>query len=201
LPISNKLGELGTMLALAATAYHALRPTPDAALPDLIVGHGVLGRLLARLTIALGGAAPTVWETQAGRRDGALGYRVVDPAEDTHSDYTTILDASGDSSILDVLMPKLRRGGEIILAGFYSAPLKFDFPPAFMREARIRVAAEWKPEDFTAVRSLAESGSLSLEGLITHRLPATEADAGYRTAFENPDCLKMILDWKGVHTC
>jgi 3-hydroxyethyl bacteriochlorophyllide a dehydrogenase len=98
-------------------------------------------------------------------------------------------------------MPKLRRGGEIILAGFYSAPLKFDFPPAFMREARIRVAAEWKPEDFTAVRSLAESGSLSLEGLITHRLPATEADAGYRTAFENPDCLKMILDWKGVHTC
>lgn len=199
LPISAKLGELGTMLALAATAHHALLPRHGAQLPELIVGHGVLGRLLARLTIALGGAAPTVWETQAGRRDGALGYRVVDPAQDSHSDYATILDASGDSSILDVLMPRLRKGGEIILAGFYSAPLKFEFPPAFMREARIRVAAEWQPADFEAVRALAESDQLSLEGLITHRLPATRAQSGYRTAFENPDCLKMILDWKGVH--
>jgi len=201
MPIKPEFGELGTMLALAATAYHALRPQPDAALPDLIVGHGVLGRLLARLTIALGGPAPTVWETQAGRRDGAKGYRVLDPQQDTTFDYLTVLDASGDASILDKLMPRLRRGGEIILAGFYSKPLSFEFPPAFMREARIRVAAEWQPDDFSAVRSLAEDKRLSLDNLISHRLPATEADAGYRTAFEDPDCLKMILDWRGVHSC
>ena len=49
------LGEEGVLLALAATAYHALRLIGDAK-PDCIVGHGVLGRLLARLTVALGGA-------------------------------------------------------------------------------------------------------------------------------------------------
>ena len=44
------------------------------------------------------------------------------------------------------LIARLAPGGEIVLAGFYSAPLSFVFPPAFMREARIRVAAEWRHE-------------------------------------------------------
>jgi 3-hydroxyethyl bacteriochlorophyllide a dehydrogenase len=47
-----------------------------------------------------------------------------------------------------------------------------------------------------AVRALAESGLLSLDGLITHRADATSADAAYRTAFGDPACLKMILDWR-----
>ncbi|WP_404326071.1 hypothetical protein [Aerophototrophica crusticola] len=47
------------------------------------------------------------------------------------------------------------------------------------------------------MRDLVESGRLSLDGLITHRLPAREADAAYRTAFGDPACLKMILDWRG----
>jgi 3-hydroxyethyl bacteriochlorophyllide a dehydrogenase len=45
---------------------------------------------------------------------------------------------------------------------------------------------------------MAESGRLSLDGLITHRHPAAEADAAYRTAFGDPACLKMILDWRNV---
>jgi len=150
--------------------------------------------------ISLGGKPPVVWECNAERRAGAEGYAVVDPATD-EAQYPVVLDASGDSGILDVLIPKLQRGGEIILAGFYSEPLSFAFPPAFMREARMRVAAEWQPHDFIAVRELAESGALSLDGLITHRLPASQAEQGYRTAFDDPDCLKMILDWRGVTEC
>ena len=74
--------------------------------------------------------------------------------------------------------------------------LAFAFPPAFLREARIRVSAEWRPGDLAAVRALIEAGSLSLDGLITHRVPATEAGEAYRTAFADPACLKMILDWR-----
>jgi 3-hydroxyethyl bacteriochlorophyllide a dehydrogenase len=200
LPISDALGEQGILLALAATAHHALRPCPEAPLPELIVGHGVLGRLLARLTVALGGRAPVVWETDPGRRNGGAGYEVIDPDADQNT-YETVLDASGATGILDQLMPRLQRGGEVILAGFYSEPVSFRFPPAFQREARLRVAAEWQPADIEAVRDLAESGTLSLDGLITHRVPAEQAEAGYRTAFEEPACLKMILDWGGEHEC
>ena len=70
----------------------------------------------------------------------------------------------------------MARGGEIVLAGFYDR-LSFAFPPAFMREARLRIAAEFRPEDLETVRRLVECGNLSLDGLITHRM---DADAGAR---------------------
>ncbi|WP_367275586.1 chlorophyll synthesis pathway protein BchC [uncultured Nevskia sp.] len=194
MPVDERLGEQATLLALAATAYHALAGA-DASLPDLIIGHGVLGRLLARLTLALGGTAPTVWESNPDRASGAIAYPVVDPTADTRRDYRTIVDVSGDSSLLDTLVTRLAPGGEIVLAGFYSERLSFAFPPAFMREARLRIAAQWQPQDLLAVKHLAESGALSLDGLITHRQPVAAADAAYRTAFGDPACLKMILDW------
>ncbi|MEL6233564.1 MAG: chlorophyll synthesis pathway protein BchC [Pseudomonadota bacterium] len=190
-------GRDGTLLALAATAHHALAH-PGGAFPDLIVGHGVLGRLLARLTLALGGPAPVVWEIDPARHDGASGYSVVSPEADSRADYACICDASGAAGMLDRLMLRLARGGEVVLAGFYAEPLSFAFPPAFMREARIRVAAEWARDDLLAVRDLVERGVLALDGLVTHSRPASEAADAYRTAFADRGCLKMILDWKGV---
>ena len=192
--IDARLGREGALLALAATARHALA---NAALPDLIVGHGVLGRLLARLTVALGGPAPTVWETDATRHAGAEGYEVLPPDADLRRDYRAIYDASGAPGLLDGLIGRIARGGEVVLAGFYTQPISFAFPPAFMKEARLRIAAEWTPEDMVATRALVESGALSLGGLITHMRPAADATDAYRTAFTDTGCLKMILDWKG----
>ena len=196
IPLPETVAEEGVLLALAATAQHALAGGTE--LPDLIIGHGVLGRLLARLVIAAGGDAPTVWETREARREGASGYRAIDPADDDRRDYRVICDASGAAGILDTLIPRLARGGEIILAGFYNDPVTFTFPPAFMREARFRVAAEWKPEDLVATQAFVASGALSLDGLITNQRDAVDAPDAYVTAFGDADCLKMILDWRGV---
>lgn len=227
-PVDERLGEQAVLLALAATAYHAIagsRPAaqsqPDVTAgadrvvgsdliigpalsvgpelivgPDLIIGHGVLGRLLARLAVQAGGEPPLVWERNPQRAQGAQGYRVLDPADDPRRDYRAIYDVSGDAALLDELIGRLAPGGEIVLAGFYSEPLSFAFPPAFMREARIRVAAQWREPDLVAVNALAESGRLKFDGLITHREQALAAPAAYRTAFSDPACLKMILDWR-----
>lgn len=192
--VDSALGPEGALLALAATARHALAGL-DRAVPDLIVGHGTLGRLLARLTIASGAPAPTVWETNPARRDGAQGYEVIDPAADTRRDYRAIYDASGNGALLNDLVGRIARGGEIVLAGFYTDPLSFAFPPAFMKEARFRIAAEWTREDLEVTRALIDSGTLSLSGLITHTRPAAAAPDAYETAFSDPACLKMILDW------
>ena len=97
-------------------------------------------------------------------------------------------------------MPVLQKQGEIVLAGFYAQPISFAFPPAFMKEARFRVAAEWQPHDFDAVCNLANEDPALLDGLVTHCMPANQADEGYRTAFSDPLCLKMILDWTGAPT-
>ena len=198
-PVSDTLGDKSVLLALAATAYHSVsgagKRNPIVP-PDLIVGHGVLGRLLARMTVVAGFPAPTVWETNPHRAVGAEGYAVVHPDQDPRRDYHAVFDVSGDSQILDRLVARLARGGEIVLAGFYSDPLQFAFAPAFMREAQIRCAAEWQRPDLLAVKELAETGRLSLDGLITHHEQPEHADAAYRTAFGDADCLKMILDWR-----
>jgi threonine dehydrogenase-like Zn-dependent dehydrogenase len=263
--VDPSLGERAALLALAATAHHALH-LPHVDLPELIVGHGVLGRLIARLTLVLGGAAPTVWERDSQRRPeprgltdpraltdprgptdcqdltdprgptdsqdltdpqgrldpdrslrrgasagspppppgvsfsaslatGAVDYPVLEPEDDCRRDYRVIFDASGDASQLDQLIARMAPGGQLVLAGFYADLLHFSFAPAFMREASIRVAAEWKEHDLQAVRRLVESGYLSLDGLITHRMAASAAQQAYATAFGETGCLKMILDW------
>ncbi len=199
--IEAGLGEKGVLLALAATAYHAvvggdghMAIVP----PELIVGHGVLGRLLARMTIAAGYPAPRVWEKNPERMDGALGYTVLDPADDPRRDYRSVYDVSGDASLLDTLIARVAKGGEVVLAGFYSDRLAFDFAPAFMREVTIRTAAEWRRADLLAVSQLVRDGRVSLDGLVTHRERAEHAASAYPVAFDDARCLKMILDWRAA---
>ena len=64
-----------------------------------------------------------------------------------------------------------------------------------MREARFRIAAEWTRDDLVATRDLIDHGALSLDNLISHRVPAADAAQAYQTAFEDSACLKMILNW------
>ncbi len=194
--VPASLGEEASLLALAATARHAIA-LPGAGVPDLIVGHGTLGRLLARLAVAEGGA-PMVWETNPARAGGAAGYAVIDPGADARRDYRVICDASGDPALLDTLIGRLAPGGAVVLAGFYHSALSFSFPPAFMREARLLIAAQFKPADLAHVIGLIAGGALSLSGLISHRASAAQAPDAYRTAFNDTACTKMILDWSEI---
>ena len=197
LPVSSVLRDHAVLLALAATAYHTFS-TPGDLPPQLVVGHGTLGRLLARIVVAMGAPAPTVWEIDPRRMDGAEDYRVVHPDDDPRRDYAVIADVSGDPAVLDRLVARLAPGGTIVLAGFYKTPLSFAFPPAFMREARLRVAAQWQRGDLEIVGRLADRGALFLDDLVTHRAGAADASAAYATAFDDPTCLKMVLDWRGM---
>ncbi|MEM6695953.1 MAG: chlorophyll synthesis pathway protein BchC [Pseudomonadota bacterium] len=195
--VDSSLGSESALLALAATARHALTATgPEAQAPELIVGHGVVGRLLARMTLLGGNKPPVVWERDPQRRGGAHGYEVIDPDSDDRRDYRVIYDASGNAAILNDLVGRLVKGGEIVLAGFYPDNIAFAFAPAFIKEARLRIAAEWTPEDLTVTAGLVNSGALSLGGLISHCLPASAADEAYPAAFADPAVLKMVLNWK-----
>ncbi len=195
IPVAESLGADAVLVALAATAFHAIA---GHVLPDLIVGHGVLGRLLARIAVATGAPPPTVWETGPARAEGAQGYAVIHPDADDRRDYRAIYDASGDGTLLDSLIGRLTRGGEVVLAGFYDTPLRFNFPPAFMREARVRIAAEFRPDDLDEVTVMVASGALSLDSLITDTRPAATAATAYPVAFGDPACLKMVLDWSSL---
>lgn len=195
LPLQDSIQEEGILLALTATAHHAMHIGVANGPPDLVVGHGILGRLIARMTEAMYGVSPTVWEVNPKRREGFVDYAVIDPNKDKKQ-YRHVIDVSGDSSILNPLIGALQKGGEIVLAGFYPEPLSFVFPPAFMKEASIRIAAQWQPEDLVRAKALIEEGALKVDDLISHRNTASNAQDAYTVALSDPDCLKMVLDWR-----
>mgnify|MGYP003327269971 CR=1 FL=1 len=116
--------------------------------------------------------------------------------KDQKKDYGSIYEASGDAMLLDSLIGRIRKGGEIVLTGFYSQNINFAFPAAFMKEVRLRVSAEFNSEDVSVTRSLIEAGNLSLRNLVTNTEPAKNVSKAYDNAFNDPKCLKMVLDWR-----
>ena len=195
--IDPTMGCNGALFALAATARHAIAGFGNK-MPDVIVGHGVLGRLLARLVMLAGEKPPIVWEKNILRHSGATDYEVVLPEYDERSDYDCIFDVSGDSNILDSLIGRVRKGGEVVLAGFYPDRLGFGFAQAFLKEVSLRVSAEFTPEDVATTKLLIEDGSLSFDGLISDVYSAKNANKAYNIAFNNAECLKMVLDWRNA---
>lgn len=196
-PLPDSVEEQGVLLALAATAHHALSLDGELVPPDLIVGHGVLGRLVARLAVLAGGK-PTVWETNPSRRQGSYPYPVVSPEEDGET-YARIIDVSGDPQCLDRLLQAARRKPSIILAGFYTERMGFDFVPAFLKEAKFQVAAEFPKQSLQSIAESIGQGALSLDDLISHRANVAGLESPgslYEQAFQDPSCLKMVLDWR-----
>jgi bacteriochlorophyllide a dehydrogenase len=169
-----------------------------AAPPDLIVGHGVLGRLLARLAIALrpGRPAGGVGD-QPARLDGARGYEVIHPDDDPSRLPGDLRRERRCRHARHALMQRLAPGGEIVLAGFYSDRLSFAFPPAFMREARLRVAAEWREPISPRARTREQRTPVARWPDHASR-GATGAPAGLPHRLHRSACLKMILDWRDV---
>lgn len=192
--LPSDIGREGVLIALAATAHHALTV---GGLPDLIIGHGVLGRLMARLTLALGGK-PTVWEIDESRMECGGQYTVCSAENDTRKDYNTVVDASGDPDITDIAVQYMAKGSLLVLAGFYHRKVNFTFPPAFMRQLTIRIAAEWQPHDLTAVVGLLSEHPDLLSGIISHQADAMDGPNAYRQALEDPECFKMVIDWRDV---
>ena len=195
-PVDPGMAEDATLLALAATAYNAVNRATQ--IPGLVIGHGVVGRLVARIIVAQGHEPPTVWETAPERRDSGGLYPVIDPADDTGGRYAAAIDASGNLAALDAAIARLTKGGTLVLAGFYGDRVSFGFVPAFMREISVSIAAEFKPADIQAVLRLVETGRLSLAGLITHHASPQQAQTAYQTAFTQGGCLKMVIDWRNA---
>ena len=194
--LPSEMESTGVLLALAATACHALGRMEDLGPPELIIGHGALGRLLVRISETRYQMTPVVWETAPERREGNHNYTVIDPKEDDRRDYRRVCDVSGASLIIDQAVHHLAKGATVLLAGFYAAPIQFNFPAAFMREVDLRISAEWQSEDMQTALDLISVGDLSLSGIITHDQPYDSAETAYQKAFSDPRCLKMVLDWR-----
>jgi 3-hydroxyethyl bacteriochlorophyllide a dehydrogenase len=198
-PLDGIEPRLGVLLALSATALHgidllALREGQRV----LILGQGPVGQIAARLARSLG-AWVAVADRVASRLSRSVADARVNSAEQPLQEaldgpFDTIIEATGSMAALATALPLLAESGAILLLGYYDA-IELPYMPLFLKQARLLTAREWAAGDLQRCRDLLAQGRLDLAALLTHQMPAAQASAAYATALNDPDCLKLVLEW------
>ncbi len=123
--------------------------------------------------------------------------RSLHPDDDPRRDYRAIYDVSGDPSLLDKLVERLAPGGEIVLAGFYAGPRRLRLP------ASLHEGGPAAHQRRVEARRPRRRPSADRRGPARPRRPhhpprarRPRPQTAYPTAFDDPACLKMILDWR-----
>lgn len=201
-PLHGLEPQQGVLLALSATALHGidlLNLVPEDRV--LVIGQGPVGQLAAR--IAQGRDAwVAVSDRDASRLSRAVGDEIINVDEVNLTDVieqpvNAIVEASGSMTALTESLSLLANGGTILLLGYYQT-LQVPYMPLFLKEARLLTAREWAAGDLVRSRDLIVSGSLDVSSLLTHQLPVAAVASAYDTALNDPQCLKLVLDWTDV---
>jgi bacteriochlorophyllide a dehydrogenase len=196
----------GVILALAATALHGvniggIRRTDRV----LVLGQGIVGQLAARIARLQGAAHVAVADRVPVRLGVAQADQVIDVTRESldeaigEANINVLIEATGSMTALAGGLPLLANHGRVLLLGYYDH-INIPYAPVFMREAQVLVAREWQfgPDgDLPRARDMIASGELDVRGLLTHRVPLDRIQAAYRLAFEDPSCLKLVVEWPG----
>ena len=169
-PLDGRLGEQGVLLALAATAYHAIAGARRCS--------AELHRRPRRAGPAAGAARrrcrrrpPVVWETQPRARAAApSATRWSIPTDDARRDYRAHLRRQRRRRRCSTADRPPRAGrrdraGRLLRASRCPSPSR---RPSCARRASASPPNGSQP-DLAAVTALIDAGALSLDGLITHR--------------------------------
>jgi 3-hydroxyethyl bacteriochlorophyllide a dehydrogenase len=188
------------LLALAATSLHGVRRLGDVTGKRIaIVGMGAIGQFAARFLAALRPAALYEVDTNAERLGRIPGAITIDPsqgslAQAVGTPLDCAVEATGKSEMIGACAKALRVGGSIALLSYYDT-LTTPFVDLFTREATLLVAREWTHPDLLAARDMIADGRVDVADLAQSAYPIANYEAAYKTAFEDPAILKVILRW------
>lgn len=194
----------GVILALAATALHGIDVGQIRSSDRvLVLGQGIVGQLAARLARLQGAQHVAVADRVGVRLQASQADQVIDVTKESldeaigEANINLLIEATGAMSALAGALPLLANHGRVLLLGYYDH-INIPYAPVFMREAQVLIAREWRfgPDgELPQVRNMIASGELDVQGLLTHRVPLDRIQAAYRLAFEDPSCLKLIVEW------
>jgi 3-hydroxyethyl bacteriochlorophyllide a dehydrogenase len=188
------------LLALAATSLHGVRRLGDLAGKRVaVVGMGAIGQFAARFIAALNPAALYEVDTNTAR----LGH--IPAAVSVDANATTlaqagggpldcVIEATGKSEMIAACAKALKLGGSIGLLSYYDT-LTTPFVDLFTKEVTLLVAREWTHPDLLAARDMIADGRVEVGDLAQSAYPIANYAAAYKTAFDDPSTLKVILRW------
>lgn len=188
------------LLALAATSLHGVRRLGDVRGKRVaVVGMGAIGQFAARFVAALAPAALYEADTNAARLGHIPSAISIDPSGSTlleaaGAPLDCVIEATGKSEMIGTCAKALKLGGAIALLSYYDV-LTTPFVDLFTKEVTLYVAREWTHPDLLDARDMIADGRVDVTDLAQSAFPIASYEAAYRTAFDDPSTLKVILAW------
>ncbi len=198
---------LGLALPLGATALHAVDLAEVSRKKVLVLGQGAVGLLVVELAKHFGAELVIATDLNAERlAQSSASIRVhIDPHSANEHALTdtlsgmlcdTVIDCTGSMKAIEQSFAYLAMNAKVVLAGFYQ---RIDLPyhMAFMKELSFIAAKQWRLGDLERVRDLIAREKINVKKIFTHQSSAFNGiQDAYQTAFNDPSCLKMVLNWK-----
>lgn len=198
--------QLGAMIEPLAVACHDVRLGEVTEGENaIVIGGGPIGLLVA-LVARQKGANVLISEVNKNRIDfiQSLGFQTVNPIEQdlvkTVEEFTNgamadvVFEVSGVQAGVTAMtqLPKVR--GRIVMVAIHSEPKAVDLFRFFWREIKLIGARVYEPEDFDEAITLAASGTLPLDKMITQVSPLADAKKVFETIDQNPAGMKYLLE-------
>jgi 3-hydroxyethyl bacteriochlorophyllide a dehydrogenase len=194
--------ECGIALPLGATALHIVDLAQVKNKKVLVLGQGAVGILAVELAKLMGAELVAATDTQKNR----LNYSTADLKVNAETDdvsaalagheFDVLIDSTGIMSAIDTGLRFLKFHGVVLLGGYYQR-INIDYSQAFQKELSFIAAKQWAKGDLERVRELIAQNKLNAERIFTHQHTVEDdISSAYLQAFNDPDCLKMILIWK-----
>ncbi|GGU43974.1 zinc-dependent alcohol dehydrogenase [Lentzea flava] len=202
--------DAGVVLTTVGTVMHAFD-----VLGDLLVGAGVavlgpgpIGLLAVQVANALGAELVALLGTRESRlelgkifgadlaldvRDGTAVERV--RAVTSGQGVDVVLECSGAPAAVDEALGLVKRGGVIVLVGFFDQPVTADLNRAVMNGVTLHTVRGEGAGSLARGISLARRGRLDTGRLVTHHFPLEEVTEAFDTYAERRgDAIKVMLD-------
>lgn len=197
--------EQGVLLALAATALHGVDVANVQTFERsnvLILGQGIVGQLAARFVrMHARGATVHVTDKVESRLRLSVADEVMSatppppgpPSPGTYT-YDVLIDATGKMDAITPRLMSVKKGGRVVLLGYYDK-IELPYMPIFLRELTLVSSMQWAPGDLVRARDAIAGSEIEVRSLITHCMNVADAPKAFDIAFNEPDCVKMILNW------
>ena len=177
-----------------AVTVHALRETGFVPGDNAIVlGAGTIGIATAITLRKFGASEVIISETDEARAElaASLGFRVVNPTQvDMHTfgsetckagGFDWVYDCAGVQPVADTLLDLVKVRGHIVIIASYKKPAALPLFKGMVKETDFRFCRVYRMKDFEIAVTMAQDPDY--EKIITHVLPADEAQKGFDLLF------------------
>ncbi|MHB0856436.1 MAG: zinc-dependent alcohol dehydrogenase [Anaerolineae bacterium] len=117
--------------------------------------------------------------------------------QDAPEGADVLVETSGVSKVFDEALLLPRKFGVVCVQGHYPYDLSFSFRQAHWKQLRMEFPCAWGGiPNLQRVLGMMATRSLTVEPLITHRLPYNEAPAAFRAMLAgDPTMLGVVFSW------